>query len=56
MIIPVRIPKKLGNGGISVSYPGQGHGEGHFYHRQPVARAGAAQGRLTGQRGSAWWG
>ena len=32
--------------------PGRGYGEGHFYHRQPVTQAGAAQGHLTGQRRS----
>ena len=29
--------------------PGRGYGEGHFYHRQPVTQAGAAQGNRIGQ-------
>ena len=40
------------NGGSKGSYPGRGHGEGHFYHRQPVTQAGAAQGHRIGQRRS----
>ena len=32
--------------------PGRGYGEGHFYHRQPVTQAGAAQGHRIGQRRS----
>ena len=39
-------------GGSKGHNPGRGHGEGHFYHRQPVTQAGAAQGHLTGQRRS----
>ena len=37
------------NGGSKGSYPGRGHGEGHFYHRQPVTQAGATQGHRIGQ-------
>src|SRR5699024_10701876 len=40
------------NGGSKGSYPGRGHGEGHFYHHQPVTQAGAAQGHRIGQRRS----
>ena len=32
--------------------PGRGYGKGHFYHRQPVTQAGAAQGNRIGQRRS----
>ena len=32
--------------------PGRGHGKRHFYHRQPVTQAGAAQGHRIGQRRS----
>ena len=32
--------------------PGRGYGKRHFYPCQPVAQAGAAQGRFTGQRRS----
>ena len=36
-------------GGSKGHNPGRGHGEGHFYHRQPVTQAGAAQGHRIGQ-------
>ncbi len=42
--------KTQGPGGGSKGHnPGRGHGEGHFYHRQPVTQAGAAQGHRIGQ-------
>ena len=38
-----------GPGGGKGRDPGRGYGEGHFYHRQPVTQAGAAQGHRIGQ-------
>ena len=34
-------------GGSKGHNPGRGHGEGHFYHRQPVTQAGAAQSTVS---------
>ena len=38
------------SGGGKGRDPGRGHGKGHFYHRQSVTQAGAAQGHRIGQR------
>ena len=41
--------RKAKGGGGKGRDPGRGHGKRHFYHRQPVTQAGAAQGHRIGQ-------